>query len=177
MAKKKKKNNPKYEKALVEYIKLKLNDEKNVEQKIADIFGVKEKTVRNWKSKYKWDEKYWEKQKEANLKALEQLARDIEKQDIRMIDKAIDNLKMAEMNVMGTLDGAYSPKDYETMVKIYLLLTGKATERVETDNKTSHSLSEKDKETLAKFSQNIVADIEGAEIGIKEEGEEGEKIE
>ncbi|GFN34667.1 phage terminase small subunit-related protein [Tepidimicrobium xylanilyticum] len=175
MSKKKRRETQRHKKAMNMYIKLKIEGNKDVEKQVADTFGVKEKTVRNWKSDFKWDEKYEEKQREANRKALEKLAEEIEKQNIRMIEKAIENLRRAEMNVVGSLDGFFSPKDYETMVKIYLLLTGRATERIETNNQTSLELTEKDKETIEKFSKNIIVDIENAKIeGLEEVGENGE---
>lgn len=175
MSKKKRRETQKHKKAMNMYIKLKIEGNKDVEKQVADTFGVKEKTVRNWKSDFKWDEKYEEKQREANRKALEKLAEEIEKQNIRMVEKAIENLRRAEMNVVGSLDGDFSPKDYETMVKIYLLLTGRATERIETNNQTSLELTEKDKETIEKFSKNIIVDIENAKIEGLEEVEENGK--
>ena len=76
--------------------------------------------------------------------------------------------------MVGSVDGILARKIMK-LCKIYLLLTGRATERIETNNQTSLELSEKDKETIEKFSKNIMADIENAKIeGLEEVEENGE---
>ena len=165
--KKKRKETKKNIEAFKMYCKLKDKDEKDIFKKIGDKFGRKEKTIYNWSSLYNWSDRHREIEEKAMKEALEQLAKDKEKQDKRTIQKIMQNLRKAEDNVEGTLDGAYSPKDYETMVKLYLLLTDRPTERTESNNKQELSLQ--DKQTLEQISKNITKDIKEAEIGMKEE--------
>ena len=88
---KKRRESTRHKKAFERYAELMLEGDKETIDKISTEFGAKKGTVYNWSYWFNWAKRFDEIEKEANRKALEKLTRDIEKQDIRMIENIIRN--------------------------------------------------------------------------------------
>lgn len=155
------------------YCKLKLSGHPDAFQGVADKFNVKIKTVYNWSNRYGWKDRFLAIQKEARDKALARISDEISRQEIRSIEKALERMREVEDNISGSAEGAYSMRDYEIMVKIVNLLIGKSTERVESINSGTTSMTEEDREMI----KALEASLAGRFNKVEEEDEDEEDVE
>lgn len=142
--------------AFLFYSDLKQKDDSDPMRKTADKFGVTMGTLYNWSHDFNWKDKYEEELRKAREKAIKAYQKKVEKAAMDNVQKTIELFYQVADNI-GPMPNSpnYTVKDFETMSKLLTLLTGGATERVESNN--TEKLSDEDRKALDGLNDTLEA--------------------
>ena len=110
---------------------------KNIEKPfavIADEMGQKERTIYQWSCNFGWKERYEEWERKVAEEARKKLMAKIISKKESSLSFLMQYLDKMQEAMLTEKKGSYFVKDYAEVLKMFLLLTGEATERTENTN-------------------------------------------
>lgn len=144
-----------HRKAFERYYELKKNNEKDIPEKMAAEYGIKERTINQWSSDFKWKEKIQDIERKATEEANAELVKNITGKKKNTLDFLIKYMEKVEREMLTEKREGYFIKEYVELLKAFQLITGDATERTENTNTNINELTEEDRELVKDLAKSI----------------------
>jgi hypothetical protein len=150
-----------------------LGDSRNL-KKVAQEFGVSDRTVEIWSKKYGWQERVVQKNIEVGKLLSDRMNEEIvtEKARYRALIKVVINDVVSSLKEKDGTIKVKSIQDLERLIKLDLLLMGEATENTSSTVSQSVTMTAEDREDLKTVVESIREVFDGVELDTQEQQEE-----